>query len=91
LFEVRWRGGPITIAPKAFDTLAFLIRNQHRVVTKPELLANVWKGSCVTDDALGNAIRKARQALAQVRSAETIETVRGRGYRFKAAKLPRSA
>ncbi len=82
LFEVRKAGVPIPISPRVFDTVLFLVRNQHRVVTKDELLERVWAGIAVTDDALNQAIRKARRVLGDPR---TIQTVRGRGYRFAAA------
>jgi DNA-binding winged helix-turn-helix (wHTH) protein len=81
LFEVRWRGQPLSVAPKVFDILILLIRNQHRVVTKEELLGAVWPETRVTDDALNQAIRRARLLFSN-RSPSPIRTVRGRGYRF---------
>jgi DNA-binding winged helix-turn-helix (wHTH) protein len=88
LFELRLRGAPVSAAPKVFDTLLILFRNRHRVVTKSELLALVWKGSVVTDDALSFAVRKARRILSEAPEGGTIETIRGRGYRFVCALAP---
>jgi DNA-binding winged helix-turn-helix (wHTH) protein len=81
LFEVRWRGQPLSVAPKVFDTLLVLIRNQHRVVTKRELLSTVWPETRVTDDALNQTIRRVRRLFSNC-SQSPIQTVRGRGYRF---------
>lgn len=79
LFEVRRSGERISVSPRVFDAMLFLIRNQHRVVTKHELLQVVWAGVLVSDDALNQAIRKARRLLG---GHQAIQTVRGRGYRF---------
>lgn len=81
LFEIRRNGVKLPVSPKVFDTVALLIRNRHRVVTKAELITCVWRGSSVTEDAIVQAIRKARRLLFGA-SEPPIETVRGRGYRF---------
>jgi transcriptional activator of cad operon len=88
LFELRLRGAPVSAAPKVFDTLLVLFTNRHRVVTKSELLALVWKGSVVTDDALSFTVRKARRILSEAPDGGTIATVRGRGYRFVCERAP---
>ena len=79
LFEIRRSGERIAVSPRVFDAVLFLLGNQHRVVTKHELLQAVWAGVRVSDDALNQAIRKARRLLG---GPEAIQTVRGRGYRF---------
>src|SRR5262249_17079249 len=33
---------PVFLTPKAFDVLAFLVRNPNRLVTKEEMLGAVW-------------------------------------------------
>jgi Tol biopolymer transport system component/DNA-binding winged helix-turn-helix (wHTH) protein len=74
-----------TLEPKAFRLLQFLIENRQRVVTKDRILAEVWEGVAVSDNALTRAIAQARKALdddpKQPRYIETVPTV---GYRFVA-------
>jgi adenylate cyclase len=36
-----------------FDLLSYLIEHRERVVSRDELLGNLWKGKVVTDAALG--------------------------------------
>jgi DNA-binding winged helix-turn-helix (wHTH) protein len=83
LFEVRLHGNPTPVAPKVFDTLVYLVRNQDRVVTKSELLDAIWRSCVVGDDAVNQTVRRARRVLRSVIGvALAIQTVRGRGYRF---------
>ena len=36
-------GSAVSLTPKAFDVLIFLVQNPHRLVTKEELLQAVWE------------------------------------------------
>ena len=40
--SVSRAGRPVSIEPKTFDVLRYLIANRDRLVTKEELLDNVW-------------------------------------------------
>lgn len=86
---VQLDGRTIDLEPKVFRLLIFLIENRHRVVTKDELVAEVWDGVAVTDSALTRSVVKLRRALGddakQPRYIGTIPTV---GYRFLAELLP---
>jgi len=67
------------------DLLLYLIERRERVVTKDELLEQVWKGISVGEGALTQAIAVVRRALGERHApAPLIQTVRGRGYRFGA-------
>jgi pimeloyl-ACP methyl ester carboxylesterase/DNA-binding winged helix-turn-helix (wHTH) protein len=79
--ELR-RGSEIrTLQPQVFDFLAYLVEHRERVVSKAELLEQLWPGTKVTDASLQRAVSHARQALAEA-SKELIETHARRGYRF---------
>ncbi|WP_265587643.1 winged helix-turn-helix domain-containing protein [Sphingomicrobium arenosum] len=74
---------PIALQPRAFDLLDVLARHPGQLLSKDELLAQVWPGVTVGDEALTQAIKEVRKALGDDAAAPTyIETVRGRGYRF---------
>lgn len=84
--EVRHRGVAVPLQPKAWDLLVYLIRHRERVVTKDELLAELWPDVVVTEASLTKAVAAVRRALGDAGDAQTcIATVRGRGFRFVAA------
>ena len=78
------RGGqPISIEPKTFDVLRYLIEHRDRLVTKEELLDAAWKDTFVTPNVLTRAVAQLRKALGDdAFEARYIETVAKRGYRF---------
>lgn len=75
-------GQPRQLQPKVFELLAFLVANRDRVVSKEELLRNIWHGDYVSDAAISRAVSEARKVLAGGGSADWITTVYGRGFRF---------
>lgn len=95
------RGQPVSLEPKTFDVLRYLIDHRDRLVTKEELLDAVWKNTFVTPNVLTRAVAQLRKALGDdAFEARYIETVAKRGYRFIAAlnepvadhrRLPESA
>jgi len=73
----------VHLSPKAFDVLCLLIVQRPSLVTKDELLMQIWRGAFVLEANLNVLIREVRQALAD--SAQTprfVQTVHGRGFRF---------
>jgi DNA-binding winged helix-turn-helix (wHTH) protein/tetratricopeptide (TPR) repeat protein len=76
-------GAEISLQPKVFDAIRYLLENHDRVVLKEELLEALWPGEHVNDTAVPWTISRARKVLGQAADANhPIETVRGRGYRF---------
>lgn len=76
-------GRRVTLSPKAFEVLSFLVANPGRVVTKEELMKAVWPESFVEESNLAQHIMWLRKALDD--KAELIVTIPGRGYQFTAA------
>ncbi len=76
---------PVPLMPKAFETLLFLITRGGQVVSKDELLANVWPDTVVEENNLTQHISALRRALGE-RPGEHrfIVTVPGHGYKFVA-------
>ena len=82
-FRVSRHGTIITLTPRAFDVLRFLVQNSGNVVERRELFDEVWKDTFVTDNALSKVIRELRHALDDTAdNPRYIETVPKRGYRF---------
>ena len=85
LNELRRGDEKIRVEPKAMDLLVFLAARPGKVVGRAELLACVWPGVVVGDEALTQAVTKLRRALAdQARAPAYIETIPKRGYRLVA-------
>jgi non-specific serine/threonine protein kinase len=87
-FELRLRGEVIPLQPKPLDLLLYLLENRSRVVLKSELLAHIWPGVSVTENALAQAICAVRVALSEA-GPDAIQCVRSRGYRFTRAVVER--
>jgi DNA-binding winged helix-turn-helix (wHTH) protein/tetratricopeptide (TPR) repeat protein len=85
-------GVPVKIQPKPLALLAHLIANRDRVVSKEELLEQLWPGVTVSEQAMSSALRDLRRALDETaEQPRAIQTVRGRGFRFVAALELRAA
>src|SRR5205823_10570261 len=80
------RGGePVSLTPKAFDTLLALIERRDRVVEKTELMQLIWQGSFVEEANLSQTIFVLRKVLgADASGRPFVDTVPRRGYRFGA-------
>jgi DNA-binding winged helix-turn-helix (wHTH) protein/pimeloyl-ACP methyl ester carboxylesterase len=84
-FELRRKGIPVHVEPQVFDVLAYLVRHRERVVSKAELLDQVWGDRFVSESALTSRLKAARRAIGDDGDAQrAIRTMRGRGYRFVA-------
>lgn len=77
----------IRLKPKTFDTLLFLLENRHKIITKEEIIYEVWKGTAVSDDSLTQQISQIRKVLDD-REHRIIATVPGIGYEFVADVCP---
>jgi eukaryotic-like serine/threonine-protein kinase len=76
---------PVPVTPKAFETLLALVRRSRDVVSKEELLKEVWPDSFVEESNLSQNIFLLRKALGDTaESRQYIVTLPGRGYRFAA-------
>jgi eukaryotic-like serine/threonine-protein kinase len=75
-------GKPVALAPKAFEILIVLIQSKGRLLTKDQLMQQVWPDSFVEESNLTVNISALRRALGD--SQQYIETVPKRGYRFVA-------
>jgi len=78
-------GDPVPLTPKAFDTLALLVRRSGHVVGKDELLEEIWADAYVEESTIAQNIFTLRRALGQNHAEnQFIETVPKHGYRFVA-------
>ncbi len=80
-------GVRVELTQREFALLGFLVRNAGRVVSRSEILAQVWE---TTSDPGSNVIevniRHLREKL--LAASGQLETVRGQGYRFNLVGTP---
>jgi Tol biopolymer transport system component/DNA-binding winged helix-turn-helix (wHTH) protein len=82
-FRLFKAGKPVHIEPKALQILILLLQRPETLVTKQELLSEIWPGVAVTENALTRAMAQLRKTLGDDAEApKYIETVPTRGYRF---------
>ena len=81
--ELRHAGNLVDVEPQVLDLLQYLIRNRERIVSKEDLIANVWNGRIVSDSTLTSRITSARQAIGDSGDHQRlIRTVARKGIRF---------
>ncbi len=81
--EIGRAGETVRIEPKVMEVLMALAGRAGQVVSREELLATLWPGVVVGDEALTQGIIKLRRALGDnPRAPSYIETISKRGYRL---------
>ena len=85
--EVEADGRPVSLSPKEFDLLAYLLRHRGRVRTRAEILAAVWGEDAYLDERTVDVhVRWLRTKLEPDPAApRRLLTVRGVGYKFTEA------
>jgi DNA-binding response OmpR family regulator len=83
--RVNCRGQDLELQPKQFDLLIYLVRNRGTVLTRDQLLHNVWGYDYVGDTRTVDVhIRWLREKLEEdPANPKLIQTVRGVGYVFR--------
>jgi TolB-like protein/Tfp pilus assembly protein PilF len=81
--ELRRGRDLIEVEPQVLDLLQYVIRNRDRVVSKDDLIAEVWEGRIVSDSTLTSRITAARQAIGDSGDEQRlIRTIPRKGIRF---------
>jgi len=82
--EIHRNGRPVILTCKEFKTLAYLIRNPRRVISRDELLSEVWGyANYPSTRTVDNHILKLRKKLeTEPAHPKHFRTVRSSGYKF---------
>lgn len=82
--RILWRAGErVPLSEKAFDTLVVLVKRGNHLVSKDDLLTEVWADAIVEENNLDKNISILRKVLGErADKGKFIETVRGHGFRF---------
>jgi DNA-binding winged helix-turn-helix (wHTH) protein len=76
-------GALVPLQPKVFDLLQVLVEHHGHLLSKEELLAELWRDTTVEETNLSNNISTLRRVLGD-HDQQFIETQPKRGYRFVA-------
>ena len=79
--SVRVGGEPRSLSVLEFKLLWFLMENTGKVVSRPMILQNVWKGTVVSNRTIDAHIVGLRRALQGMQYR--IETIYGAGYSLR--------
>ncbi|MEX2226848.1 MAG: alpha/beta fold hydrolase [Dehalococcoidia bacterium] len=83
LYELRRSGERVPVEPQVFDLLVYLVENHERVVTKDELIGQIWPDRYISDGALNTRLMSARRAVGDNGEEQrVIRTLPRRGYRW---------
>ncbi|MFI5265574.1 MAG: response regulator transcription factor [Candidatus Levyibacteriota bacterium] len=81
-FEVKLKGKPITLSNKEYLLLEYLMRHKDSIVTKDQIINNVWSYEAnVLPNSVEVYIKHLRNKL---RNPKLIQTLRGFGYKISA-------
>jgi DNA-binding response OmpR family regulator len=81
-YKIFIDGEQVSLAPKLYDLLFFLIRNKNIAVPREKILTEVWGFDYYGDDrTLDTHMKLLRKAMGPY--ADLIKTLRGLGYRFE--------
>src|SRR6185295_12194538 len=88
--EVTFKGRKVTLTPREFELLAFLVHRPGRVMSREELLRKVWGYDYLGETRTVDVhVRRLRMKLGD--KNRWIETVTGVGYKFVAPAPSRAA
>ena len=86
--RVTWRGKTVELTATEFKLLALLAKRRGRVQSRDQLLRDVWEYNSLVDTrTVDTHMRRLREKLGP--ASKHLETIRGVGYRFVEAAVPR--
>lgn len=81
--ELRCGATAVAMEPQAFDLLVHLIRHREHVVSRDELIEEIWGGRIVSESALSTRINAVRSAIGDSGTEQRlIKTLPRKGVRF---------
>jgi TolB-like protein len=83
LRELTCSGAAVPLQPQVFDLLLYLVAQRTRVVSKDDLISQIWSDRIISDSALNSRINAARKALGDDGASQRlIKTIPRKGFRF---------
>jgi len=83
-YQVSYNGRPIALTPKEFDLLHLLLNAQGRVLTREEILLDIWHlPASARTRTLDYHIRSLNRKMLQAGVPGQVQLVRGRGAMWR--------
>lgn len=83
--ELRHHGEPVSLPPKSFECLVYLIEHRERAVGRDELISAVWGRVDASDAGVAQTLLRARRAIGDTGNEQAaVRTVPRFGYRWVA-------
>jgi two-component system alkaline phosphatase synthesis response regulator PhoP len=84
-FTASRNGVSLSLSPREFDILRYMLENRNRVISRAEMLSHIWGyGEGLQTRTIDSHIANLRHKIEKVPSEpEFIHTVHRIGYRFK--------
>lgn len=82
--DVSVNGSTIDLSTTEFHLLCYLLENKNRILTRQELLLNVWNSEQYTENTVNTYIMRLRDKIELDKNyPELLITIRGEGYLMK--------
>lgn len=82
-FQISYNGKELELSKKEFQLVSKLIVNENSIISRKELLEELWKENFWVDDhTLTVNVARAKNKLALLGLKDVIQTKRGYGYLF---------
>jgi two-component system OmpR family response regulator len=82
-----WRDGrPLALSPTEFNLLRYLLLNQHRVVSKGQIIDHVWRYDFGGDHRIVESYISLLRKKVDFKEPKLIQTIRGVGYSLRAPR-----
>jgi len=79
------KGERIKTSTLNFDLLVYFAQNPNKIISRSELLENVWRGRIVSDSTVYKQVKRLKEGfLTQLTTKELIQTIHGQGFMFTA-------
>ena len=91
-FQLCRGGSPVRLEGLPLQLLMFMVEKRGQLVTREQIASELWSKDVFVDveQGINTAIRKIRRALADdAGEPQYLQTVVGRGYRFRRAQRRR--
>ena len=83
--EVTIEGNPLSLTPKEYELLKYLIQNKNIALSRETILSNIWGFDFYGDErTVDTHVKMLRNNLGKYRYL--IKTIRGMGYKFEIKK-----
>ena len=77
----------IKFSKKEYEILEFCILNKNKIITRKELIKEVWKDDSVTERLVTSYISFLRKKLEIINCSELITTIRNAGYYISSKQM----